>query len=166
MGVVSIELIRSQAHVSCKEGGHPCARFHASNEWATRFVQHNGLPLRGQTTLCQQLPAACEDSHGPSLFHNKYSSGKNFLHSQIGNMDQRPLNFDMPSSIDSEADWCAVCAHQDNRCQKQRCTVMPGVMADGRKLPPYAIFGCSTLPKGKLPPPCTVRTCGCKKRPR
>lgn len=35
--------------------------------------------------------------------------------------------------------------------EKQRCTVMLAVTADGCKLPPYVIFKKKTLPKGPFP---------------
>jgi len=41
--------------------------------------------------------------------------------------------------------------------EKQRCTVMLAVTADGGKLPPYVIFKRKTLPKEKFPPGFHVR---------
>jgi hypothetical protein len=41
--------------------------------------------------------------------------------------------------------------------EKQRCTVMLAVTADGGKLPPHVIFKRKTLPKEKFPPGIHVR---------
>jgi hypothetical protein len=36
-------------------------------------------------------------------------------------------------------------------CDKQRCTIMLAISADGRMLPPYIIFKRKTMPMGKFP---------------
>lgn len=155
---VSIDLIRNQALVIARKEGIPVQDFRASNGWATRFMRRNGLSLRRRTTLCQRLPAAYEEKIVD--FHRfviRIRQEKNFLLSQIGNADQTPLNFDMPSSRTVEQTGARTVHVRTTGAEKQRCTVMLGVTADGRKLPPYVIFKRKTLPKGKLPPGIHVR---------
>ena len=49
--------------------------------------------------------------------------------------------------------WC----EYGSGAEKQRCTVMLAITADGHKLIPYTIFKCKTLPKEKLPSGIDVR---------
>lgn len=100
---VSIEILRNQARLIARKEGIPAKDFQASNGWATRFMRRNGLSLRRRTTLCQRLPEAYEDKIVD--FHRfviRMRHQNNFLLSQIGNADQTPLNFDMPSNTTVE----------------------------------------------------------------
>lgn len=76
---------------------------------------------------------------------------KSFLHSQISNADQTPLNFDMLSSTTVEQKGVQSLHIRTTGAEKQRCTVLLAVTADKRKLPHIVIFKCKTLPKGKFP---------------
>lgn len=108
--------------------------------------------------MCQRLPSAHEDKIVD--FHRfviRIREEKNFLLSQIGNADQTPLNFDMPSSTTVEQKGVRSVHIRTTGAEKQRCTVMLAVTADGRKLPPFVIFKRKTLPKAKFPPGIHVR---------
>uniref|UniRef100_A0A147BLR1 Putative pogo transposable element n=1 Tax=Ixodes ricinus TaxID=34613 RepID=A0A147BLR1_IXORI len=155
---VSIELLCNQARAIARKEGVPAQDFRASNGWATRFMRRNGLSLRRRTTLCQRLPEAYEDKIVD--FHRfviRIRQQNNFLLSQIGNADQTPLNFDMPSNTTLEQKGARTVHVRTTGAEKQRCTVMLAVTADGRKLPPYVIFKRKTLPKGKFPPGVHIR---------
>jgi len=78
-----------------------------------------------------------------------------YLLSQIGNADQTPVFFDMPRNTSIEKQGVRSVAVKTARAEKQRCTVMLAITADGGKLPPYVIF--KTLPKEKFPPGMHVR---------
>jgi hypothetical protein len=63
-----------------------------------------------------------------------------YLLSQIGNTDQTPLYLDMPTNTTIEGKGEKSVIIRRSGCEKQHCTVMLAVIADGRKLPPYVIF--------------------------
>jgi hypothetical protein len=74
-----------------------------------------------------------------------------YLLSQIGNTDQTPLYFSMPTDATVEGkDEKSIITHTSG-CEKQHCTVMLALTADGRELPPYVIFKRKKMPKAKLP---------------
>lgn len=99
--------------------------------------------------LCQSLPEAYEDKIVD--FHRFVIriEQQHFLLTQIGNADQTPLNFDMPSNTTVEHKDVRTVHVRTTGVEKQRCTVMLAVTADGQKLPPYVSFKQKTLPKGK-----------------
>lgn len=155
---VSIELLRNQARIIARKESIPARDFRASNGCATRFMRRSGLSLRKRTTLCQRLPSAYDDK--VIEFHRfviRIREQKNFLLSQIGNADQTPLNFDMPPSTTVEKKGVRSVHIRTTGAEKQRCTVMLAVTADGRKLSPFIIFKRKTLPKAKFPPGIHVR---------
>jgi hypothetical protein len=73
-----------------------------------------------------------------------------YLLSQTGNADQTPLYFDMPTKTTIEGKGENIVIIRTSGCEKQRCTAMLAITADGRKLPPYVIFKRNTMPKAKL----------------
>jgi hypothetical protein len=80
-----------------------------------------------------------------------------YLLSQIGNADQTPVFFDMPRNTSIEKQGVRSVTIKTTGAEKQRCTVMLTVTADGGKLPPYEIFKRKTFPKEKFPPGIHVR---------
>lgn len=155
---VSHELIQNHARATARNHGIPACDFKASSGWTTRFMRRNGLCLRRRTTLCQRLPPDCEikiqDFH---RFVIRIRQEKEFLLSQIGNTDQTPLNFDMPRSSTVEVKGAKSVLVKTTGAEKQRCTVMLAITADGRKLPPFVVFKRKTLPKNSLPAGIHVR---------
>nr|XP_054928945.1 uncharacterized protein LOC129385819 [Dermacentor andersoni] len=99
-----------------------------------------------------RLPADCGDKVRD--FHRfviRIREDKKFLLSQIGNADQTPINFDMPRNSTVDMKGAKSVQVKTTGAEKQRCTVMLAVTADGRKLPPFVVFKRKTLPKGTLP---------------
>lgn len=155
---VSHELIQNHARATARSQGIPACDFKASSGWTTRFMRRNGLCLRRRTTLCQRLPADCEEKVRD--FHRfviRIRQEKQFMLSQIGNTDQTALNFDMPRSTTVEVKGAKTVGVRTTGAEKQRCTVMLAVTADGRKLPPFVVFKRKTLPKNTLPAGIHVR---------
>ena len=75
--------------------------------------------------------------------------------SQIGNANQTPLTFDLPFEKTVTIKGArSVIMHST---EKNQFTVMLGCMADGTKLPPYAVFKRKTMPKDKFPRGVIVR---------
>jgi hypothetical protein len=68
----------------------------------------------------------------------------NYLLSQIGNADEIPVYFDMPSNytVDTGAKSAFI---KTSGSEKMRLTIMLLVLADGTKLPPYVIPNRKTV---------------------
>uniref|UniRef100_A0A8C4RZL7 HTH CENPB-type domain-containing protein n=1 Tax=Erpetoichthys calabaricus TaxID=27687 RepID=A0A8C4RZL7_ERPCA len=113
--------------------GKPLLKFQALAGWCTRFMNRYGLCLRQRTKIAQKLPKDLEEK--VSSFHKfiiKQRQRHDFDLSNIGNMDETPMTFDMPG----------------NRT----------VSMDGTKLRPTIIFKRKSFPKNiKFPAGNTVR---------
>jgi hypothetical protein len=62
-------------------------------------------------------------------------------------MPIKPVFFYIPRNTSIEKQGMQLVT-KTTEAEKQRCTVMLAVTADGGKLPPYVIFKRKTLPKG------------------
>ena len=67
--------------------------------------------------------------------------------SLIGNADQTPLTFDMPSNSMVDSKGTKSVSIMTTGHEKDRFTVMLACLGDGTKLPPYVVFKRKTLPK-------------------
>jgi hypothetical protein len=115
--------------------------FKASRGWLQRFMKRKGLSLCRTTTLCQKLPRDFTDN--VINFHRhviRMREEHSYLLSQIGNADQTPVFFYMPRNTSIEKQGMRSVTIKTTGAEKQRCTVMLAVTADGGKLPPHAIF--------------------------
>ncbi|KAM7287750.1 hypothetical protein ISCGN_031441 [Ixodes scapularis] len=108
--------------------------------------------------MCQRLPAEYGDK---LLSFQKYvielRREHGYILSQIGNADQTPVWFDSPENCTANAKGQKSVLVRTTRAERQRCTVMLCVTADGRKLPPYAIFKRKTIPAEEFPSGVIVR---------
>uniref|UniRef100_A0A8C4RKQ3 HTH CENPB-type domain-containing protein n=1 Tax=Erpetoichthys calabaricus TaxID=27687 RepID=A0A8C4RKQ3_ERPCA len=156
---VSTEMIQMKARVIAKERGIPITQFKASRGWITRFMRRNGLSIRCRTTISQCLPNKYEEK---LLAFQKYiiqlRQQITYLMGQIGNADQTAVYFENPSNTTVNAVGDKSVPVRTGGREKQQCTVMLTILADGKKLPPYAIFKRKTLPKNeKFPPGIIIR---------
>ena len=85
--------------VESNENGEETANFKGTPNWCFLFMKRNGLSLRTRTKLAQKMPAAYEEKilHFHSYVIN-LRKNTNFELSQIANMDEVPLTFDVPSN--------------------------------------------------------------------
>ena len=77
----------------------PAGQFKASNHWRQRFMKRNGLSLRQKTTLTQRPPPYYEEKN--LQFHQyviRQRQAHNYPLHLVGNMDEFPVQFDMPSN--------------------------------------------------------------------
>ena len=72
--------------------------------------------------------------------------------SLIGNADQTPLTFDMPSNSTVDSKGTKSVSIMTTGHEKDRFTVMLACLGDGTKLPPYVVFKRKTLPKDLVLP--------------
>lgn len=94
---VSTKMAQMEALRLAKVHGIPSGQFRASRRWFHRFMKRQGFSIRTRTTLCQRLPDAYEEK---LLSFQRYvinlRKQQNYLYSQIGNVDQTPVYFEMP----------------------------------------------------------------------
>lgn len=148
---VSVELIKLKAREIAAEFTEFKSNFKASSSWANAFMKRHGLSLRAKTSTGQKLPDNWEE---------KLNSFLNFVHlkitdvekSQLGNMDEVPVTFDMPSNYTVHPKGSNAVRIKTTGNEKTGFTVVLCVMADGSKLKPMIIFKRKTLPKKEIFP--------------
>jgi hypothetical protein len=100
---VSHEMLHFKASETATRQRISPSQFKVSRRWMCRFMKRKGLSLRRRTSLSQRMPKDFDDKI--IVFH-KFVIGlrKNniYLLSQIGNGDQTPLYFDMPTNTTIE----------------------------------------------------------------
>ena len=70
---------------------------------------------------------------------------------QLGNMDEVPLTFDIPSNKIVNVKGAKTIMIKTSGNEKTRYTVVLACCADGTKLPPLIIFKRKTVPKDVIP---------------
>lgn len=127
-------------------------KFHASAGWCTRFMDRNDLSLRQRTHIAQKLPKDIEvkvDSFHQFIIKERKMYDYELGH--IGNMDETPMTFDIPSNSTVNRRGEKTITIRTCGSEKTHFTVVLSCMADGTKLKPMVIFKRKTLPKEKLP---------------
>lgn len=155
---VSYEDIQGKARCVANELKIARSEFKVSKKWVTNFMRRNGLSLRRRTTVCQKLPDAYEEKKEAFLeFVSELKEQHAFTLGQIGNADQTPVWFDMPSrrtvAVKEERQVRVMTTGNEHN----RFTVMLCCTADGHKLPPFIVFKRKTMPKETFPPKVIVR---------
>ena len=106
------------------------------------------LTLHQRTKIAQKLPAALDEKiesfHRFIIKHRKQHS---YDFSQIGNMDETPMTFDLPPNRTVNLSGAKMVMIKTTEHEKTRFTVVLACMADRTKLKPVVIFKCKTLPK-------------------
>ena len=126
--------------------------FTGSISWCSRFMKRNGFVLRMKTKISQKLPADLEDKiTNFQSFVIKLRRQHNYDLKHIGNMDETPTWFDMPSSKTVNKAGAKTVYMKTSGHEKVRFTTVLVCMADGTKLKPMVIFKRKTMPKDKFP---------------
>ncbi|KAJ8361947.1 hypothetical protein AAFF_G00409250 [Aldrovandia affinis] len=129
-------VIQLKALEIAKDLNIPPTEFKASFGWCRRMMRRNGLSLRRRTSLAQRLPS---DFREKLLSYQRYVIKLRKKHSypldQMGNADQTPVFFDMPTSVTvhKKGDKSVIVRSTGN--EKSRVTLMLACLADGTKLP-------------------------------
>jgi hypothetical protein len=148
--IVTRNLIRLQARIYAKRNS---IKTSASAGWVTRFLKRNGLCLRQKTKISQKLPHDYEDKitkFQQFLINQRKHYNYDTVH--IGNMDETPVWFDMPTAKTISKRGEKTVLIRTTGHEKSRFTVVLTCMADGVKLKPMIIFKRKTMPKEKFPP--------------
>jgi len=126
--------------------------FARTTSWCERFIRRNGLCMPPKTTIVQKLPREYERK---VIEFHKYviNTRKNlcFEIGQLGNMDEVPLTFDVPSNKTVDVKGVKTIMIKTSGNEKKHYTVVLACYADGKKLPPLLIFKRKMLPKDIIP---------------
>jgi hypothetical protein len=145
---VSTLAIRLRAKELAKEKG--LDTFKGGRSWCHLFMKRNDLSVRAVTSVGQQLPQNWEQKL--TEFHNFYSRVKSGVDlSQVGNMDEVPITFDMPETrtVDEKGKKSIILT--TTGAEKCNFTVILCCTADGGKCHPMVIFKRKTMPKITVP---------------
>jgi len=127
--------------------------FLASNCWCTKFLRRKNLALRQKTKIAQKLPEDLDQKITSFYsFVIKSRRRENYQLVHIGNMDEMPVWFDMPSARTVNAKGAKTVLVNTTGHEKSRFTVVLACLADRTKLKPMVIFKRETLPKENFPP--------------
>ncbi|KAL1452370.1 hypothetical protein MTO96_043812 [Rhipicephalus appendiculatus] len=155
---VTSELIRIKAIELARESGLTREQFKGSIYWVRRFMRRKGFALRRRTSICQKLPEAYEDKLVEfQRYVIRLRQQHGYMLGQIGNADETPVWFDMPSSTTVCERGAKEVKLLSTGNEHSRFTVMLACTADGRKLPPFIIFKRKTLPRETFPRDVVVR---------
>ena len=147
--IVSRGAIRMKAKSDFK-ASHP--EFKASAGWCTRFMNRHNLSLRTRTKISQKLPRDLDDKI--TSFHSyiiDQRTNYDFPLSNIANMDETPMFFDLPSNRTVHPRGDHTILVKTTGHEKTHFTVVLACMADGTKLKPMVIFKRKTMPKEVFP---------------
>ena len=126
--------------------------FLVSSGWCTRFMKRNKLVLRQKTKISQRLPDDLEEKITSfQSFVIRARQSKNYSLVNIGNMDETPVWFDMPTSKTVDSVGAKTVLLKTTGHEKTRFTVILACLADGTKLKPMVIFKRKTMPKDNFP---------------
>jgi len=115
--------------------------FAGTASWCERFMRRNGLCMRTKTTIAQRLPH--EYKRKIIEFHKYVINIRKklcFETGQLGNMDEVPLMFDVPSNKTVHVKDAKTIMIKTSGNGKTHYTVVLVCCADGTKLPLLLIF--------------------------
>lgn len=124
--------------------------FKASNHWCLNFMKRKDLRMRAVTSVGQHLPVDWMiklDEFQNFIIRNS----QNIKAGDIGNVDEVPVSFDMPSRFTVDQKGSQDVSIKTTGGEKSNFTVLLGCTAEGGKLPPMLIFKRKTIPKGNFP---------------
>ena len=108
--------------------------------------------LRQKTKISQRLPDDLEEKITSfQSFVIRVRRSKNYSLVNIGNMDETPVWFDMPTSKTVDSVGAKTVLLKTTGHEKTRFTVVLVCLADGTKLKPMVIFKQKTMPKDNFP---------------
>ena len=115
--------------------------FKASLGWYQNWKKRHAMSFRTKTTLAQRLPQDLEEK--TIQFHRFVIAAQQrhgYLLSRIFNMDETPMQFELPSGRTLEFSGSRTIPVKSCGAKKRSFTVTLAVAADGSKLPPAVIF--------------------------
>ncbi|KAF6130981.1 hypothetical protein HJG60_007905 [Phyllostomus discolor] len=115
--------------------------FTGSLSWCHRFMKRCSFTVGTKTRVAPKMPTAYESKIASFLKFVLDRRKKNqFEISQIGNMDEVLLTFDVPSNMTVDVKGAKTITVKTSGHDKTHYMIMLSCCADGTKLPPMLIF--------------------------
>eukprot|EP00072_Mus_musculus_P066083 XP_017167846.1 PREDICTED: pogo transposable element with KRAB domain isoform X1 [Mus musculus] len=155
---ITREAMQLKALEIAQEMNIPEKGFKASLGWCRRMMRRYDLSLRHKVPVPQHL---AEDLTEKLVTYQQSVLALRRTHdyevAQMGNADETPICLEVPSrvTVDNQGEK-PILVKTPGR-EKLRITAMLGVLADGRKLPPYIILRGTYIPPGKFPSGMEIR---------
>lgn len=149
---ITREAMQLKALEIAQEMNIPEKGFKASLGWCRRMMRRYDLSLRHKVPVPQHL---AEDLTEKLVTYQQSVLALRRTHdyevAQMGNADETPICLEVPSrvTVDNQGEK-PILVKTPGR-EKLRITAMLGVLADGRKLPPYIILRGTYIPLGSFP---------------
>jgi DDE superfamily endonuclease/Tc5 transposase DNA-binding domain/CENP-B N-terminal DNA-binding domain len=132
--------------------------FMFSHKWLDGFMVRNNLSNRRRTTIAQHLPKDLIEKQQEFLAFIMYRRIEHdYPLALIGNMDETPMTFDLPSNTTVNELGSKTVSIRTTGHERTNFTVVLTCMADGTKLPPIVIFKLKNIPRGNFPSGVIVR---------
>lgn len=147
---VSLKQLRVQAKVLMNEKDSE-NDFKASHNWCLRFMNRHRSPLSVhlRDDVAEKLPKYFKDRFVSSPRQvTELRKKLNIPLYLVGNADQILLSFNTPPDSSTSADSSPM----SSKHETSQFTVMLCCLADGTKLPPFAVFKAQTLPEDTVYP--------------
>lgn len=127
--------------------------FRASVGWSHRFLRRHGLVRRAVTSVGQQIPANAQYVATHFLSDVvKNMEENNFAQTDIANMDEVPVYFDMPRNHTIDYKGLHTIKINTTGNEHLRFTVVLTMLGNGHKLKPMIIFkGLKNVPNQAFP---------------
>ena len=174
---VSIAAVREEASLcALQTTDAPSQESSFSNMWVYGLMKRNNFSYRARTTTAaQKVP---EDALSKAKKFWKFMTEKRetiisttvgprplYPLNVIGNADETALFYEYPSNKTLEATGAKSVPVLSLGAEKNKCTVLLSVLADGAKLPPFVIFPLKTSRVLPVPGPgvkvvCTYQASG------
>ena len=127
-----------------------------SQKWVDGFMKRHNLVNRRKTTVAQRLPDDYVEMQSNFLSYILFQRKEHqYPLSLIGNMDETPLSFNLPSNTTIEQRGTKTVSIKSTGHKKSNFTVVLGCITNGTKLPPIIIFKlknvlCEEFPEGVI----------------
>ncbi|CAG8794338.1 27338_t:CDS:2, partial [Dentiscutata erythropus] len=126
--------------------------FKWSNKWLNSFLRCNNFSNHRKTTIAQKLPAELETQWQEFLNFVQYHRIQYDYPLQLmGNMDETPLSFDMPSNVTIDNKGNKPISIRTCGYEKSCFTVVLACLANGTKLLPMIIFKLKNVQRLEFP---------------
>ncbi|CAJ0898964.1 15900_t:CDS:2 [Entrophospora sp. SA101] len=123
-------------------------KFLASESWFYRFLRRYDFAMRHKTKIGQKLPAHLDIKLLEfQQFIIKKQKQFEYELSEIGNMDETPVYFDMVGNLTIDKHGAKTVQVRTTGNDKNRFICVLIILADGTKLPPIVIFKGKRMPK-------------------
>lgn len=140
--------------------------FKASTGWFDKFKKRHNITFRRSTHIAQHSKSIVDDRVDKFLnFVIRMRKLRGYQMSEIGNMDETPVWFEMPGKS-----TLSECGEKEIRAtstghEKEKLTVTLSTYADGTKLPPLVnLSGVRPPPKNEIPAGVVIYMCGAGKK--